>query len=187
MSGWEVSAVKEYIGKYKDSRRIIMEAIQQRTDLSIPERLALYEQEMEKLRVLFRGERRSEFESKSVQVSQEHSCTSGSSGGRKDCGWKCATSPSPDLYTKAEWVTTSGTNKGLSVSDSQACIKMTVAGRGRNAGSVTATFRYRPEIVARRVEDDARELFNLITDDVDVDVSEHIDERIGGAHVVLSA
>lgn len=187
MSSWQVSAVTTYIGKYKDSRRIILEAIQRRDDLSIPERLALYEQEMEKLRMLFRTERRAEFDSKSVQVSQDHSCTSKSSGGKKDCGWKCATSPSPDLYTKDECVTTNGTNKGLTISGDQACIKMTVAGKGRNAGSVTATFKYRPDVIARRLEDDVKELFNLITDDVDVDVSDHVDERRGGGHLIVSA
>lgn len=185
MSSWEVAPVTQYIGKYKDSRRIILEAIQQ-SSLPIPERLALYEQEMEKLRVEFRAERRAEFQSKSVEVSQGHSCSSGSSGGVKNCGWKCASSPSPELYTLADWVKTSGTNKGVSVSDSQACIKMTVAGKGRNAGSITATFKYRPEVIASRVDNDTKELFNLITDEMDIDVSEYSDERKGLAHVMLT-
>ena len=179
MSDWQVKPVASYYGKYKDARRVIIEAIQRRDDLTIPQKLALLESETNKQKAIFRTERRSEFESKSVAVTIEHSCTSSASGGTKNCGWRCATSPSPaELHTKPEWVTTSGTNKGLSVSGDQACIKMTVSGSGRNAGSVTATFRYKPEVVNNRMQADIETLFNLIADD-GVGVDDFVDERIG--------
>ena len=168
---WRVSPISRYVGPYKDARRIILEALERRTDLTIAQRLALYDEEMKKQRDKFAAERRAEYESKSASVGKEHSCTSGSSGGKKDCGWKCARSPDSDLYTTKSWVQTGGTIKGLKVDSGKACIKETVAGKGRNKGSVTAAFRYRPDVIDASVLEDTIDLFNLITDDVEIELA----------------
>ena len=187
MNSWEVRPINSYYGKYKDARRVIIEAIQRRDDLDVDGKLALLEQEMNKQRDKFRRERTAEFNSKVESVTQPHSCTVGltdDDNKKKDCGWKCANSPSPELYTKSEWVSTEGTIKDLQVSDSSACIRMTRAGRGRNAGNVTAHFRYRPDVILRRVESDVESLFNLVSDEgTDAEsVKDFIDER-GGNHL----
>jgi hypothetical protein len=173
---YEVFPVGHYLSEYKDKHRIIVRDIESRP-IPLPERLELYEQEMKKLKNQFRKVRQAEYESKSIEVSKGHSCTSKKPGGKKNCGWKCALAPTSDLYTRKEWVRTTGTNKGLQVSASQACIKMTVSGRGTNKGTVYATFRYRPDVITKRVERDVFDLFNLIAANKDVDFSDYVDER----------
>ena len=54
---------------------------------------------------------------------------------------------------------------------------MTVSGRGANKGTVYATFRYRPDVITKRVERDVFDLFNLIAANKDVDFSDYVDER----------
>jgi len=167
MANWLVKPVSSYIGKYKNARRIIMEAIAQREDLSIPERLALFEVEMGKQMDLFRKERREEYESKTHAAKVRHSCTNGVSGEKKDCGWKDVSSPHPDLYTRSDWIVRSGTIKKIRIAPngSSAGMSMSKSGRGKNSGAIDVTFRYRPDVVSRRVVDDSNELLNLISDD----------------------
>jgi hypothetical protein len=160
--GYPVKPVTEYLAEYKDKHRIIRKAVD---DSGQPpaERIAMYEREMGKLKDQFRKIRRSDYETSSVEVIKGHSCTNGRRGEVADCGWKCAESPDKvNLYTRAEWVRWTGTVRGREVRGTNACIKMTRAGRGMNRGGVWATFRYRPEAIKKLVEDDLVSLFTTI-------------------------
>ncbi|QAT84196.1 hypothetical protein EJ065_2624 [Corallococcus coralloides] len=149
--------VAEFGGKY----RIILEAAK---DPAVPleERLVRFQTQLAELRGEFVERRAKEYRGKSLTLSVEHSCTSGASGGVKDCGVKCVSSPSEHLYTSQPWVSVAGTNKGTSVSETQACLRMTVAGKGRNAGTLTARYEYRPASVESLSQRDADALFRLI-------------------------
>jgi hypothetical protein len=165
---WVVKNMSDYKGVYKDKRRIILEAIDrlpQNTPMS--ERMAMYDREMNNLKKGFRAERLAEYQSKQVSITTGHSCTSRSSGGVKNCGWKCSAAPNTSLlYTTKEWVSYAGTVKGSRINKAEACIKMTVAGKGQNKGSVSAAFRYQPEVVATLLNQEVEQLVNLITDQV---------------------
>ena len=160
---YTVRPVGDFLSDYKGKYRIILATIEQ-SELPLPQRLALYEEEMTKLKTQFKTERKAEYESKSTTLSKGHSCTSGSSGGVKNCGWKCVDAPTAHLYTKADWIRVDGTNKGTKVSEdgSSACLKMTVAGEGRNHGTLHAIFKYRPESILSLIDSETRELFNQV-------------------------
>ena len=156
-----VPSVETYFAEYRDKHKILMRDVDAQGG-TFPERIARYEAGKKILEDDFRSRRKAEYDAAKQKVKTEHSCTSGSSGGVKDCGWKCAKAPSADAYTKAEWVAFTGPDKGRTVVAAQACVRMKVSGRGRNAGSVTAVFRFRPAAVTAGVERDVKELFDRI-------------------------
>lgn len=161
---YSVKPLTDFLQPYKDKHRIILKAIEDRTDLTITQKLLLYESEMSKLKEEFRTNRKTEYQSKVVELSVEHSCTSGSSGGVKKCGYKYVYAPNDNMYTRTDWIRVVGTNKGTTVAPdgSSAGLNMTVAGKGRNAGTLYSTFRYRPESISTLVDKETVDLFNQI-------------------------
>ena len=161
---YSVKPLSDFMQPYKDKHRIILKAIEDRTDLTIAQKLVLYESEMSKLKEEFRSARKAEYRSKSVELSVEHSCTSGSSGGVKKCGYKYVSAPNSNMYTRTDWIRVVGTNKGTTVAadGSSAGLNMTVAGKGRNAGTLYAVFRYKPESISTLVDKETVDLFNEI-------------------------
>ena len=161
---YSVKPVTDFLQPYKDKHRIILKAIEDSTGLTIAQKLVLYESEMSILKEGFRTGRKEEYQSKSVELSVEHSCTSGSSGGVKNCYFKYIYAPNVNMYTRADWIRVEGTDKGTIVAPdgSSAGLNMTVAGKGRNAGTLYATFRYKPESVSTLVDKETINLFNEI-------------------------
>ena len=161
---YSVKPLTDFLQPYKDKHRIILKAIEDRTDLTIAQKLVLYESEMSKLKEEFRAGRKAEYQSKSVELSVENSCTSESSGGVKKCGFKYVNAPNGNMYTRTDWIRVVGTNKGTEVAadGSSAGLNMTVAGKGRNAGTLFAIFRYKPESVSTLVDKETVDLFNEI-------------------------
>ncbi|MBM4168470.1 MAG: hypothetical protein FJ215_04865 [Ignavibacteria bacterium] len=158
-----VRPLLDYLPEYKDKHTILMRVVNE-SGLPYEERIRLYEAEINKLRNQFSQARRAEYESKSEERSVGHSCTSKSSGGIKDCGWKFVVAPTEGMYTERGWTRVSGTDKGISISESgeRAGIRMTVAGKGRNAGTLHVIFRYKTDFVNTAVEKETSELFGLI-------------------------
>lgn len=161
---YEVKPFESYLEIYKSQYKMIYSSIESRTDLTLSEKLQLLTTELNKIKSKFKIERKAEYESKSVELSVTNSCTKGSSGGKKDCGYKYVNAPLPSFYTKPEWVRIEDTDKGrdIKADGSSAGLRMTIAGKGRNEGTLFAVFRYRPEYIAVSVESDAENLFNLI-------------------------
>ncbi|WP_207536292.1 hypothetical protein [Desertivirga arenae] len=161
---YSVAPLKDFLQPNKDKHRIILKAIEDRTDLTIAQKLVLYESEMSKLKEAFRTARKTEYQSKEVTLSVEKSCTSASSGGVKDCGYGTVNAPNSDMYTRTDWIKVIGTNKGTTVAPdgSSAGLKMTVAGKGRNFGTLYATFRYKPESISTLVDKETVDLFNQV-------------------------
>lgn len=160
-----VSSLDSHVPKYNDRREIILFTIKH-DSIPLDRKLAIYEARMTALRAEFRQARIAEYQQQQMVQVVDKSCTNGS-GGRKDCGAACIDSPSPELWTQREWTTYDGTDKGWSVANtaqsSRVCVPMSRAGRGRNYGKATSTFRYRPEAVSRRVDEDITTLFNRIS------------------------
>lgn len=181
MGQYQVTPLTDYLQEYKDKHRIIVQAVED-SGLTIEEKLKLYEQEVSKIKNEFSGKRKAEYESKSIELQVGHSCTNGS-GGKKDCGWKCVSAPIEGLYVIEASVRVEGTNKGVTISETQACLKMTKSGRGRNAGTLFATFKYKPTFISTTVDKETIQLFKLIIS-TQIDVSEFVDERIGNYLVI---
>jgi hypothetical protein len=156
-----VKPLSDYLGPLELKHSNLIKSIEEKTSLSNSEKLNFYQNELNKLKEEFKIDRKAEYESKSVEMSVSHSCTSSSSGSSKNCGFKYVYAPNKDLYTRREWVTVKGTNKGITVAadGSNAGLKMTVAGKGRNSGTLTATFRYRPEEISNFLVVEIIELF----------------------------
>jgi hypothetical protein len=181
------SDVKTHLAEYSGKYKIILAEAKNPKDPSIPmeERLARFQAQLDQLRNEFGGKRTKEYQSKSTSRSVSHSCTKKSSGGKKDCGYKCVDSPSPDLYTTRQWVKVAGDDKGTSISETQACLRMTRAGKGRNAGTLTARFEYKPASISRLVRRDTDVLFQLVVEGAGtvalqtIESADFVDERNG--------
>ncbi|WP_175016944.1 hypothetical protein [Massilia sp. YMA4] len=158
---YEVPPLSNYVGEYRDKRRVVLEAIEAMPP-DIDARMAEYDRRIGKLRDDFRVARLAEYKAVNPERIVEHSCTSESSGGVKNCGWKCTASPSPDHFAAPETVRVDGTNKGTRIDGGAACLKMTVAGKGRNAGVLHVNYRFQPAVVERRLNDETKRLFDII-------------------------
>lgn len=160
-----VTSLDSHVPKYNDRREIILFTIKH-DSIPLDRKLAIYEARMSALRAEFRQARIAEYEQQRMVQVADKSCTNGS-GGNKDCGAACFDSPSPELWTQREWTTYEGPDKGWSVTNtpqsSRVCVPMSRAGKGRNYGKATSTFRYRPDAVSRRVDEDVTTLFNRIS------------------------
>lgn len=184
LNGFELKPLVDFLREYKDNHQIIVNYIDSLpTTVPIEERQRIYKVEVNKLKSKFSSTRQIEYESKSIELSVAHSCSSSSSGGTKNCGWKCVEAPVTGMYTSINLIRIEGTHKGISVGDdpAQACIKMTVSGKGKNKGTLFATFKYRPDYIISAVQKDSSILFNLVIENKNN--LEHIDERKGG-HLV---
>ncbi|WP_282073960.1 hypothetical protein [Polaribacter atrinae] len=163
---FSVKPLSDFFQTYKDKHRIILKAIENRDDLTIPQKLVLYESEISKLKEGFRSSRKTEYQSKSVTLSRRNSCTSASSGSVKDCGYKYVKAPNKNMYTRKDWIKVDGTNKGTKVAadGSSAGLKMTVAGKGKNAGVLFAEFKYKPESISSLIDMETIKLFHQINE-----------------------
>ena len=152
-----------YVGDIKTKYRIIVKDIEAR-QIPLDQKLRLIEEEVNKLKNIFKKERAKEYEKIQLTDNVLHKCRS-STGKKKNCGWASVVSPSSDLYTKKEWIRVEGDSKGTAVTPdgSKASIKMTRAGSGENKGRLIATFRYKPASIVQLVDKDMIEVFNQVT------------------------
>jgi hypothetical protein len=161
---YEVKPYTAYLSEYKPYYMLIYSDIQA---MNIPtsEKLKLLDEGILTLKTKFKKDRKSEFESKSVELGVTNWCSSKSHGGKKNCGYSYVSAPLPSLYTTNSWIRVVGTNKGTTVTPdgSSAGLKMTVAGKGKNIGTLYAVFKYRPDYTEKTVDDDTDKLFSLIT------------------------
>lgn len=159
----DVKPLSDFLQTYKDKHRIIIKAIETRSDLSISEKLLLFEKEIDKLKEEFKSIRIKEYQAISAEFSVSHSCT-GNTGSVTDCGFRYISAPNKNMYTKDDWIRVTGTNKGTIVEGdgSRAGLKMTVAGNNTNTGTLYAIFRYRPEAILELVNKDVMDLFNQL-------------------------
>lgn len=162
-SDHEPPPLSNYIAEYRDKRRVILEGIDRLPPgTPISERLAVYEREMGKLREAFRTSRRAEYAGINAERSVDHSCTKGSSGGVKNCGWKCTARPSSNVEPNPDTIRVEGDNKGTKIEGGSACLKMTRASRGRNYGILYVKYRYNPALLEQHLHADTTRLFNVI-------------------------
>lgn len=160
---FDVTPTGNYLAEYKGKYVIILKTFEQST-APLPERLEQYEQAMNQLKEEFRNKRKQEYSKIAVNRSVSNSCTSKSSGGKKDCGWNGVTIENENMYTRPEWITVAGDSKGTRVSPDgrTASLKMTVAGKGKNKGTLTTRFVYHPDKIQILSEKDTAELFKQI-------------------------
>lgn len=163
-SQWDTKPLEEYFPAFKDKHKIILKFIESRSPTTpIDELMRLYEEEMVKLKNEFRKQRVQEYRDKSITISRGHSCTNGVSGRVKDCGYKYIDAPTGG-YTIRDWVRVDGTNKGVDFSSTRVGLRMTRAGKGRNYGTLIATFKYHPDYIFREVETDLDILLKKLHD-----------------------
>lgn len=159
----DVKPLSDFLQSYKDKHRIIIKAVENRNDLSISDKLLLFEKEIDKLKEEFKSTRIKEYQAISAELSVSHSCT-GNTGSVTDCGYRYISAPNKNMYTKDDWIRVTGTNKGTTVErdGSRAGLKMTVAGNNTNTGTLYAIFRYRPEAILELVNKDVIDFFNQL-------------------------
>jgi hypothetical protein len=161
---YKVKDLDTFVPEYNDKHKIILRAIEASTE-PLAVKLKMYEDEMKKLKATFKKDRISEYSSKATSLSVYHSCTSKSRGGKKKCGWRTVWAPTPEMYTNMDMVSVDGDTKGTVVSPDgrAASIKMSVAGEGKNSGTLTAIFKYHPDRMQIKVSEEIDTLFNIIS------------------------
>ena len=107
-----------------------------------------------------RSELRRKWDAVRVSHSAIHSCTKGSSGGRKDCG--CVlTLPAPTGFTQANLIRGGTGNRDISWDSTQGRICMWKHGQGRDEGSVTAIWKLSEPTRNARVAADLAYIMSL--------------------------
>lgn len=151
-----------YKAKYTD----ILVWVEQNMENEPPStRYAFIDAQVALLRNQFERERQLDYTSKTVVLSVDHSCTKGYSGGTKDCGWKYVGANHPGIYTLVTDLRLEGQAKRYGVYSDGAVIgiKQSKSGKGRIYGRIFGTFKYRPNYISERLEEDSINLFaNII-------------------------
>ncbi len=156
-------SVEDYQAIYKAKWSSLVASLEKRNDLSFVQKLAAYEQEVNKLKKQYAQERMGEYNDSEVTLSVDHECRGRPGGSTKNCGYRCVERPNEDMYTKPEWVTFSGDYMKEIINEEKACFKLEAKGNMRKQGTVTAVFKYRNSFVEYKTLDDATELFDSFT------------------------
>ncbi|SNR14726.1 hypothetical protein [Tenacibaculum jejuense] len=128
---------------YRRVKEIVLEEAYRRIDLPVSERIELFYRNMDIQFDNFKKKiRPKEYSKVRLFRSKYHSCTSAVPGRVKDCGWKCIPKPPGPLIPYN--IKVAGDNKGTKSKNGTVCLKMTVAGKGKNKGTISATFKYPP-------------------------------------------
>ena len=159
----EQRSVEEYQAIYKTKWTSLVDSLEHRTDLTFLQKMARYEQEVNKLKKQYAEERMGDYNDSEVTLSVEHQCKGRPSGSTKNCGYRCVERPNEDMYTMPEWVTFSGHYMKEIINEEKACFKLEAKGNRQKQGMVTATFKYRNSFVGYKTIDDATELFDSFT------------------------
>lgn len=183
MESYQVQPITNFLPSLKTDYNQIVKWANQQTGITIEQRLQAVNIEMEKLKIKFRKYRKSEYESKLVELSVAHKCESKASGDVKNCGWRCVKAPVAGLYVTSTRVL--GTNKGVQLSATRdtACLKMTVAGKGTNTGTLYAMFKYHPNYVSSIIERELSYLFNMAVSTRNY--KDFVDERTGDFELIF--
>ena len=157
-----VQPLDNYISDYRDKHNLINDYLEKNTTLTLTQKLQEYEAQMDLLKNDFKQKRKAEYEAIEETTSVSHSCTKGNSGGTKVCGTKCTSPPTPDFYTKAEWISNSGQGSFSVNGDVGGCIYLQKSGKGRIAGSVSAKYKIKSGVILTKIEAETKRLFNRI-------------------------
>lgn len=161
-----VRKIDYYKPAYKAKYTDILVWVEQNMQNELPStRFAFIDAQVDLLRGQFKAEREIDYSSKTVVLSVDHSCTKGSSGGTKDCGWKYVGANHPGIYTLVTDLRLEGQAKRYGVYSDGAVIgiKQSKSGKGRIYGRIFGTFRYRPSYILEKIEEDSINLFaNII-------------------------
>ncbi|MFT7234918.1 MAG: hypothetical protein ACI9QV_000488 [Methylophagaceae bacterium] len=148
-----------YKAHYGQRWTSLVSGLENRSDLSFAQKLAHYEQQIGIVKQQFSKERIQEYQQQSITLKVEHKCKGRPSGTAKNCGFKCVERPNENMYTTEKWVIYTGDEMGKTLNEAKACLKLEVRGAGKNEGTVSATYKYRPSYIDYKVADDADILF----------------------------
>ena len=165
MDNISVQPVVAYFPEYSGLYEVLLESTIRNPDMSTDERLRRFSEGLKKLREQFRTQRADEYKSKAwLSHWKSHSCTKGSSGGTKRCGWKYIDAPLPGMITKAGEVEHDGRGKVRIKNNGQRVgIYLEKSGRGKKKGKIRATFRFSNSYISGAVERDQEDLFLMVS------------------------
>jgi hypothetical protein len=157
-----VQPLDNYISDYRDKHNLINDYFERNTTLTLSQKLQEYEVQMGLLKNDFKQKRKAEYNAIKQTISVSHSCTKGNSGGTKKCGTKCTSAPTPDFYTKTEWIKNYGQGRFSVNGDIGGCIYLQKSGIGTISGSVSAIYKIRPAVILTQIDLETKKLFNRI-------------------------
>ena len=172
-----VTPLSDHLEVYKGKQVGISKEIGNNSDLSVSEKLALYENEMGKLKEEFKKKRKLEYQAKSVKRAKRHKCKGTKVRGVTKCPTISIVPPNDKMYTKQEWlnIEKEGVEKSINVSvvDSKVDINISATGTTReNKATVFAIYKYKPELISDIVNDETMQLFDQIVKSNDEEISE---------------
>jgi len=156
----KVKPLTNFIETYKEKHNVISSEIEARTDINFSEKIAIHNNEINKLKEDFRVSRKAEYLSKSAKRAKRHS----SSRGSTDCGYAYVKAPNSNMYTIEEWIKTEGDIKDIKIAEdnSSVGIQLTTTGKGTTKATIYATFKYKPELIDTVIEFETNDLFSQI-------------------------
>ncbi len=161
--GSSVKPLENFLEIYKNKNTVISKEIENNSDISFAEKLALYQNKISKLKEDFKTERKREYFSKNITRAKRYNCEGVHTRKVTNCNYVIKT-PNDNMYTKKEWIELKGLDQDKNIQivteDELPRIKMTAAGKKKIDVTVYATFKYKAENVSEMVDKETSELFS---------------------------
>lgn len=149
-----------YLPSLKSKHRLLINSINEQDNLTIDEKYQLYDEEVVKLRTSFEVTRNLEYSRIRVKQQADHSCTKGSSGGTKNCGWKYVNSPGDNMVTDRSTFYVSIAVSETIINDTNAGIRLQRSGKGRTYAIFSIYYVYSQADINGRVSNEWINLYN---------------------------
>jgi len=149
---------------YKTKWTELVSSIEQRTELSFIQKMAVYEREVSGLKKQYAEDKSNAYKGREETITVNHECKGRPGGSTKSCGVRCVQRPNEDMYTTEDWVTFNGDTMKETVSEEKACFKLEAKGNTLKEGSVTAVFKHRSSYIDYKTLDDADALFRSFSE-----------------------
>jgi len=164
--GSSVKPLENFLEIYKDKNTVISKEIENNSDISFKEKLALYQSKISKLKEDFKMQRKREYFSKNITRAKRFNCEGVHTRKVTNCSY-IIKAPNDNMYTKAEWIEVKGLDKDkdlqIVTEDVNTYAKMKAAGKKKMQATIYATFKYKADSVSEMVDKETSELFsNLV-------------------------
>ena len=161
-----VLPLSSFLKTYKEKQLTISTETKERTDLSVAEKLMLYENEISKLKESFKTSRQKEYSSKVAKRAKRLSCTGKHTRNVTKCEPVLINAPNGNMYTKKEWIEIEATKDITVVVDDNSTISLSLSATGKrtNKAVVYATYKYKPESIMPIVNQEVINLFSSLKD-----------------------
>jgi len=155
--------LSSFLNSHKEKYDHISEKLESKKNVSIAEKLMLYENEINILKEDFKTKRKTEYLSKTAKRAKRLSCIGTHTRNVTHCQPEYIHAPNKNMYTKKDWIEVESI-KDLEVVTDSSTIKLSMSANGKrtNKAVIYATFKYKEKNITEIIDKEAADLFNQV-------------------------